>query len=389
MGISLKSLLTADGFLPLRRRCIIDLEKPYPGGGVDQLLETHVQKAGDVPGTVTYTGQETSVPVTLTLYRYDADTLSERVLSLEEVTSQLASTAEVQGVRWLNVSGLHDEALLVSLGEVLALHPLTVEDIANVGQRPKVEFFDDYLLTILRMLTLDEAGALQGEQVSFVLSKDTLVTFQEKPGDVFDGVRERLRQKKGRIAKMGVDYLAYALMDALVDTYFLLLETYSDRTETLEDLVVDAPTPQVLARVNTLKRDALFLRRSVWPLREITSSLQREETPLFTPAVLTFVRDLHDHSVQVIDTAETLREILASLHDTYLSSLSFKMNEVMKVLTIVGTIFIPLSFLVGVYGMNFEYMPELHVWWAYPLLWLFMVSLVAGMLVYFRRRGWL
>ena len=239
------------------------------------------------------------------------------------------------------------------------------------------------------MLNLDEAGSLEGEQVSFVLGKDILITFQEKPGDVFDGVRERLRQKKGRITKMGVDYLAYALMDALVDTYFLVLESYSDQTETLEDVVVDDPTPQVLAQINDLKRDALFFRRSVWPLREIMSSLQREETPLFTPEVLTFVRDLYDHSVQVIDTAETLREILASLHDTYLSSLSFKMNEVMKVLTIVGTIFIPLSFLVGVYGMNFDTMPELHVWWAYPLLWLFMISLVVGMLVYFRRRDWL
>ena len=355
---------------------------------MDQLLETHVQKAGDVPGTVTYTGQETGVPITLTLTRYDGDTLSERELSLDEVAAQLKRDTG-QGVRWLNVSGLHDEALLTRLGEVLELHPLTVEDIANVGQRPKVEFFDSYLLIVLRMLSQDEAGALQGEQVSFVLSKDTLVTFQEKPGDVFDGVRERLRQKKGRVAKMGVDYLAYALMDALVDTYFLLLESYSDQTDTLEDLVVDSPTPQVLAQINALKREALFLRRSVWPLREIMSSLQREETPLFTPPVLTFLRDLYDHSVQVIDTAETLREILASLHDTYLSSLSFKMNEVMKVLTIVGTIFIPLSFLVGVYGMNFDHMPELHIRWAYPVLWLFMISLVVGMLVYFRRRGWL
>ena len=360
---------------------------------MDQLLETHAMKAGDIPGTVTYTGQETDVAITLTLCQYDGNTLSEQELSLVEIAKQLkASTPKAdtaRGVRWLNVSGLHDEKLLVKLGEILELHPLTVEDIANVGQRPKVEFFDDYLLIVLRMLNQDDEGELQGEQVSFVLSKNTLITFQEKPGDVFDGVRERLRQKKGRVAKLGADYLAYALMDALVDTYFLLLESYSDQTDTLEDLVVDSPTPQVLAQINSLKRDALHLRRSVWPLREIMGALQREETPLLTPAVLTFVRDLYDHSVQVIDTAETLREILGSLHDTYLSSLSFKMNEVMKVLTIVGTIFIPLSFLVGVYGMNFDYMPELHVWWAYPLLWLFMVSLVAGMFAYFRRRDWL
>ncbi len=353
---------------------------------MDTYLDTRLKKVGQMPGSLIYTGPARSAPVTVRLMQYGPDGPSDTLnLSASEAPGRL----KAQGVNWVDVDGVHDVALLAELGEAFKLHPLTLEDIASIGQRPKVEFYDDYLYLVLRMLTLNEAGELENEQVSMILGPNYLLTFQETPGDVFDGVRERIRQKKGRICRLGSDYLAYSLLDAVVDTYFTLLEGYSDRLERLEARVYDNPRPEVMAAMNGLKRDTLFVRKAVWPLRDLMSALQREESPLISSAVLTFLRDAQDHSVQIIETVEALREILSSLHDTYLSSLSHRMNEVMKTLTIVGVIFIPLTFLVGVYGMNFEVMPELHWPWAYPALWLIMIALALGMLAYFRRRGWL
>ena len=350
------------------------------------LLGVSSKKVGTRPGTIQYTGLSTDVPVTLSLFRYDEHSLDEQ----HDLTLEAALAAiDPARVNWLNINGLHNVELLAALGEANDLHLLTLEDVASVGQRPKIEYFDNYVFIVLRMLSLSAEQTLQNEQVSFLLSSGLLITFQERQGDVFDSVRERLRQKKGRIRTRGADYLCYALMDALVDTYFTLLETYGDRTEDLEEEILADPDPDQLERVNALRREALFMRKAVWPLREIIGSMTREESSFFSASVLTFLRDLHDHSVQIIDTVETLREILSSLHDAYMSSLSLKMNEVMKVLTIVGTIFIPLSFLVGVYGMNFDLMPELHIKWAYPALWVVMLSSVGGMLVYFRRKRWL
>jgi magnesium transporter len=239
------------------------------------------------------------------------------------------------------------------------------------------------------MLSLGGNHEIHNEQVSLVLGKDFVLTFQERPGDVFDPLRERITSSKGRIRTLGPDHLAYALVDIIIDSYFVILEHYGEDIETLEEAISAKPSPQDLENINSFKREMLFLRKSVWPLREMLSSLIREESPLISSSVLTYLRDVYDHCVQIIDTVEILREVLSGLHDFYLSSLSHKMNEVMKVLTIVGTIFIPLSFFAGVYGMNFAHMPELAWRWAYPVFWLFILTAAGAMLVYFRQRKWL
>lgn len=352
---------------------------------MDSMFEEQQRKVGMSPGTVMYTGRQKMEQVLLSKIWYDETELEERQNSA--LTDVLVP--ESSGVTWLNLHGLHNVDLIKELGEAFGLHPLTLEDIVSTGQRPKLEVFDDYLYIVLRMLSLDADGHPQDEQLSIILTDTVVLSFQERPDDVFDPLRERIRHGKGRVRKLGADYLAYALTDSVVDSYFHLLEHYSDQLEELEDEILLNPSPKVLEKVNDLKREILFLRRSVWPLREVLSSLQREESNLICAQVDTYIRDAYDHAVQIIDTVETLRELLAGLHDFYLSSLSFKMNEIMKVLTIVGTIFIPLSFLVGVYGMNFDRMPELHYRYGYPLLWLFMVLVVGGMLGYFRRKKWL
>lgn len=353
------------------------------------MLRVHqgrASKAGLAPGSVVYTGEVEVETVTIELFRYDEGQLTEHQVSgIEEALS-----LRVPGqVAWYNITGLHDTGLIQAFGEAFGLHPLVREDIASVGQRPKVELFEAHLFIVLRMLSLTEDGSPQSEQLSLVLGPDYVLTFQERPGDVFAPVRERLRRGKGRMRKLGADYLAYALIDVIVDSYFSVLEHYGDTLEELEEEILREPTPHSLERVNRLRRELLFLRKSIWPLRELMGTLQREESPVVSAVVVTFLRDAYDHSIQVIDTVETFREVLSGLHDFYLTSLSFKMNEVMKVLTIIATIFIPLGFLVGVYGMNFDVMPELHLRWGYPALWLFMLTLVAAMLVLFRRRRWL
>ncbi len=343
-------------------------------------------KAGLSPGTIIYTGKHKVDRAIISLLQYDELSLNEQ----QETSLEDAVAFRDQRVNWINISGLHDVRLIEEIGKAFSLHPLTLEDIASTGQRPKIEYYDNYVFIVLRMLTISTGGSgLQDEQISMVLGKDFLLTFQERPGDVFNPLRERIRLAKGRIRKLGVDYLSYALLDVLVDSYFLVLENYSDEVEQLEEAVFNHPSPEHLARIGKLKRETLFLRRAVWPLRELISALQREESSLISGGVLTFMRDVYDHSVQIIEIVETLREMISGLHDAYLSTLSFRMNEIMKVLTIIATIFIPLSFLVGVYGMNFDVMPELHFRWGYPLLWLFMLSAVMAMLLYFRRKRWL
>jgi magnesium transporter len=319
--------------------------------------------------------------------------LEERDVTLDAALDHLRDARAAGRTAWLDVVGLHDTDLIERIGAELALHPLTLEDVASVGQRPKFEAYDDYLFLVARMLSLAEHGEeaaarLEDEQVSFVVARDVLVTFQERPGDVFDPVRDRLRAGKGRIRGRGPDYLAYALLDVLIDTGFGILEHYGDEAERLEDAIFADPRPPSLVRLQALRRDTLALRRAVWPLRDVLASLARDEGGLVTDPVRTFVRDALDHAVQAIDAVETLRELLGGLHDAYLSGVSHRMNEVMKVLTVIATIFIPLGFLVGVYGMNFVWMPELRLPWAYPVLWGIMISIAVSLAVYFRRRGW-
>jgi magnesium transporter len=290
-------------------------------------------------------------------------------------------------VLWLNVDGLGDAEAIRKFGEIFSIHPLALEDVINVHQRPKVEPYDKYLFIVMQMLL--SAPRVDTEQLSLFLGSDFVLTFQEQPGDCFTAVRERIRKNHGRLRGAGPDYLAYALIDAAVDHYFPALERYGEHLEEMEQEVVTQPTRQTLAKIHDIKRDLLTLRRAVWPAREALNSLVRDETPFIARDTRTYLRDCYDHAVRVIDIIETDRETAFGLLETYLSSMSNRLNEVMKVLTIISTIFIPLSFIVGIYGMNFAHMPEINWPWAYPAVLIFMALIAVYMLLYFRRKGWL
>jgi magnesium transporter len=293
------------------------------------------------------------------------------------------------GVVWLNVDGLHDVSLLERIGAEMGIHPLAMEDVANVGQRPKLEEYDAHLFVVLHMLRLREGTHVEVEQVSFLVGDGYLISFQEAPGDVFEPVRARLRSGKGRLRARGADFLAYALMDAVVDASFEVLEGLGERTEVLETEVLERPTPATMRAVHELKRELLVLRRSVWPLRELMGAFLRVDGPLVQEGTRLYLRDVYDHSHHLLDTVELLRDMSSGMQDLYLSSVSNRTNEVMKVLTIMASIFIPLTFVAGVYGMNFEHMPELAIPWAYPAVLAGMAAAGLGMAGYFRHRRWL
>ena len=332
-------------------------------------------------------GEERYERVKLSVINYDQVNLEEKEINkVEEVFSFRKKPA----VTWLNVDGVHQIEMLEQVGEHFGLHPLVLEDIASTGQRPKMEDFDDYIFVVLRMLRFDEKeNETKTEQISLLLGPDFVISFQEKEGDVFDLIRERIRNNKGRIRKMGADYLAYALIDAVVDNYFMILEKLGETIEEIEEKLVTNPTSETLHTLHDLKREMVFLRKSVWPLREVINRLERSESPLINKSTYVYLRDVYDHTIQVIDAVETFRDMLSGMLDIYLSSVSNRMNEVMKVLTIIATIFIPLTFIAGIYGMNFRYMPELEQAWSYPAILILMLIMTIVMLVYFRRKKWM
>jgi magnesium transporter len=296
-------------------------------------------------------------------------------------------------VRWINVDGITDAAVIYGLAEKYGLHPLAIEDVMRVPQRPKAE---DYgaegqpkrLYVIVRMIEL-VADHVQSEQISIFLGRNTVLTFQESPGDVWDPIRKRLATPGSRLRNGDASFLVYSLVDAIVDQCFPILERYGDRLEELEDQILNSPSGQTMAAVHEIKREILLLRRAVWPMRDVVQTLLREPHENFSEQTRTYMRDVYDHVVHVIDIIETYREVGTALTETYMSSMSNKLNQVMKVLTIITTIFVPLTFLAGVYGMNFTYLPEKDWKMGYPMFWLVSVSLAGGMLYLFRRRGWL
>jgi magnesium transporter len=346
------------------------------------------KKSGQVPGSLLYTGEVTDRPVTISVIEYD-----EKEVSIHDHLSSAEALDMIDHdhVDWLNVNGLQNVALIDRISEFFCLHPLTREDIVATGQRPKVEFYDDYVYIVLRMLNVDkETNGICDEQVSLVLTANNVISFQERDdGDVFDIIRERIRLGKGRVRRMKADYLVYSLMDVIVDHYFVILEHYGEEIERLEEELAEKPNRSILERINRFKREMIFLRKAVWPLREVLSICQREASAQFSPPVITFLRDVYDHSIQVMDTIESYRDLLTSMLDVYLSSISNRTNETMKVLTIIATIFIPLTFITSIFGMNFEFMPELHWRWSYPLVWLVMIAVTTGLLIYFRRNDWI
>jgi magnesium transporter len=347
------------------------------------------KKAGLPPGTMVHIGEQKIDKVGLSVLAYNADRVVDKpVHHLEECLPLAPGEA---GVNWLNVEGLHEVAEIERIGNFLKLHPLTLEDIVNTLQRPKFEDFGEYQFLVLKMLSFDAVNQeMQAEQVSLVFGRDYVVTFQEgAKGDVFQPVRDRIRNPLSRIRKLGSDYLAYALIDVIVDNYFLILERMSETIEELEDELVTVPDQDTLQQIHRLKRELLVLRKATWPLRELVSAMQRSESDLIQQGTRVFLRDLYDHVIQVIDTVETFREMLSGMLDIYLSSVSNRMNAVMKVLTVIATVFMPLTFIAGVYGMNFQYMPELGSRWGYPGVLMGMVAVGTGMLLWFRRRRWL
>ena len=344
-------------------------------------------KPGLAPGTLVHVGEKKVEKVRIRTIDYDEKNLKERELESVEACFPYADEPTVT---WINIDGLHEVDVIEKIGKNFGLHPLVLEDILHTEQRPKMEEFENYIFIITKMLSYDEERHhLNAEQFSLILGPNYVITFQERVGDVFEAVRDRLRKGKGRLRKRPPDYLAYALIDAVVDHYFIVLEKLGERVESLEEELVSNPTPETLQTIHHLKRELIFLRKSVWPLRELIGGLERGESSLIEQKTTVFLRDLYDHTIQVIDTVETLRDMVSGMLDVYLSSVSNRMNEVMKVLTIIATIFIPMTFIAGIYGMNFEFMPELKWHYGYHLVWVIIIAIGIVMLFYFRRKKWL
>jgi magnesium transporter len=345
------------------------------------------RKVGMPPGSLVYTGEKGHLPATITITRYSAQTFVER--QVEAVTAS-EITADPGEVTWINVTGITKGKDLEKLGECFKIHPLVLEDILEVGQRPKVEDYDDYLYIVLNSIRpVAEGEELVAEEISLILGPHYLLSFYSGADDLYAPVRERLLQGKGRIRKLGPDYLAYSLIDLVVDNYFVELENFGDQVESLEDEVVASPSPQTLRVVHRFKNDMIRLRKSLWPLREVIARLERRESPLISEALGNYFRDVYDHTIIAIDTVETYRDILSGMLDIYLSSMSNRLNQIMKVLTIIATIFMPLTFITSLYGMNFKNMPELQ--WEYGYYGVIGVMLVIAlsMIEYFRRKHWL
>lgn len=348
------------------------------------------KKIGLPPGTLVHIGAVPTEKAKLSIFYYTESEYEERIINnLEELDAYRSRPGNI----WLNIDAVNDLQLIEKIGAYFELHGLTLEDIANTEQRPKREDFTSYIYVVLKMLHHNDSKDKQftPEQVSLILGPRYVITFQEqeRKGDVFNFVRERIRNNKSRLRRSGVDYLMYALMDAIVDYYFYVLETLGEEIEVLESKIVADPGPDLLPELYSLKRQTLFFRRSVWPLREVVVALEREETELISDATHMYLRDIYDHVIQVIDNIETDRERLASMLDIYLSSTSNRLNSVMKVLTIITVIFMPLTFIAGIYGMNFEHMPELKLEMGYPLTLAAMGLIALSMIVYFRRKGWM
>lgn len=347
-----------------------------------------IPSPADLAGDIAHPSREPKPGrLPICILEYHEDHLQERwAQTLEESMPP----RERSTVTWIDITGVQDSALLRALGRAYGLHDLVLEDILNTEHRPKMEDYGHYLYLVLKMLRFEEEShQISSDQVSVILGSNFVISLQERQEDAFRSVKERIRSGQGRLRRMGADYLAYSLMDLIVDQYFLILERLGEEIELLEDDLITHPTSSTLQALHDLKREILILRKSVWPLREAIASLERGESPLIRKSTIAYLRDLYDHTIQVIDTIETFRDMLSSMLDIYLSSISNRMNEVMKVLTIIATLFMPLTFVAGIYGMNFRYMPELEQKWGYPAVLLLMVAIVIFMVFYFKRKKWL
>jgi len=351
------------------------------------------KKTGLMPGAVVYVGEHRTEKVEISVIDYDQTNYQERLV---EKVEECFPFKDTDTVTWINFSGIHEVGLIEKIGNHFGLHPLILEDIVNTGHRPKIEEAEDNVFVILKMLYLKpDNHDVVSEQVSLIFGNNYVISFQERTGDVFNPVRERIQKTVPRVRFMGADYLAYAIIDAIVDHYFVVLEGIGERVESLEEELVAKPVSAHLDTIHSLKRELVHIRKAIWPMREVVGGFDRMESPLMHDYTRMYIRDLYEHTVQVIDTVETYRDMVAGLLDIYLSSVSNRMNEVMKVLTIIATIFIPLSFLAGVYGMNFDTsaspfnLPELGFRYGYPLFWLIVIAVGGGLFWFFHRKRWL
>jgi len=345
------------------------------------------RKTGLPPGSLVHIGRERSEKTRITVLDYDAEHVEERTI---QAVDELAPYVGKPTATWIDVVGIHEPDVIEQIGSRFQIHPLMMEDIMNTTQRPKIDDLGKYICLIVKLITYDDtAGELRIEQLSLVFNDDFVLSFQESDSGIFRPLRDRIRNGLGRIRTRGTDYLVYTLLDAVVDHYFVVMEKMGEKIDRLEDEVVAAPKRETLQNIQKLRDEILLVRRSVWPLREVVSLLERAESPLLDKTTAIYFRDVYEHTIQVMDTVDTYRDILSGMFDIYLSSISNRLNEVMKVLTIIATLFMPLTFLAGVYGMNFEYMPELKWRYGYFLVWAVMIAAALGMLAVFRRKKWI
>lgn len=360
-----------------------------------------IKKAGLPPGSLVYTGSRESA-VKITVFDYNAETFLEKEIADIEECSPFRDR---DSTSWINLDGINDLNQIRRIGEIFDIHSLVLEDIVHTYQRPKLDEHENYLFVVLRMLEINGEqnsgeqhtreqptrgqSAVNSEQISFILTKNCVISFQEIPGDIFDPIRERIRSGSGRLRKLGADYLLYTLIDAIVDHYFVIIEKIGEKVEQIEDRITASPAPMNAHEIYKLKQEMIMIRKAVWPQREVVSRLERLETPLISKNTTIYLRDVYDHAVQVIDAIESYRDILSGLLEIYLASVSNRMNEVMKVLTVISTIFIPLTFIAGVYGMNFHHMPELRWQNGYYLVLALMAAIAGFMLLFFRRKKWI
>jgi magnesium transporter len=352
-----------------------------------KLLKKHSRKIGLPPGSLIYTGIPTDKQIEISLVDYDANHVKEfNNASLEECIAYLKTPATT----WIHICGIHDIKVVEQIGKHFGLHSLMLEDIVTSGQRSKLDDYKDNIYIVMRLLKYDEEkNEIEDEQVSFILGSNFLLSFSETKKDLYEPVKERIRNKNSRITHRGADYLCYSLIDCTVDHYFLILEKVDEQLENLEEELVQDPNPNTLKKIQQTKRSIALLRKSVWPTRGVINLFRRLETPLIQETTKIYMQDVYDHTIQAIDTIESFRDLSSGLLDIYLSNINLRMNEVMKVLTIVATIFVPLTFIASIYGMNFEYIPELHYRWGYPMVLGFMLFVTCGMLYYFRRKQWI
>lgn len=350
------------------------------------LTKKRSQKAGLPAGSLVHIGDKKTDRTTIKIIVYNQEMFKE--IAFEELGAHVPFLNK-DSVAWININGIHDKEIIENIGKLFSLHPLLLEDIMNSDQRPKMDEQEDYLFITLKMLSVEGSPSLiKDDQLSLVLGRGYLISFQEGETDAFSTIRDTIKNGKGRLHRMGPDYLAYSLIDVVVDKYFIVMEKLGEEIEALENELIKNPKQGTLRSINRLKREMIFVRKSTWPLREVIGDLERRGSALVRESTVIYLRDIYDHIVHVIDTTETFRDIIAGMIDIYLSSASNKMNEIMKVLTVIATIFIPLTWIVGIYGMNFDYMPELRARFGYPVIMVIMVVIGFLMVFYFKRKKW-